>query len=81
MPSYPLVPLDFAQEARVTSKLRVDEMKKILSFALLLLGMAGSLMAQGPGFPGAPEIDPGSAVSALVLLSGSLLVLRARRKR
>jgi len=51
-------------------------MKKILGFAMLLLGMAGSLMA----FP-APEIDPGSGLSALALLSGGLLVLRAARKR
>jgi len=29
----------------------------------------------------APEINGGSAVSAVVLLSGGLLVLRARRKK
>jgi len=52
-----------------------DEMKKILGYALLLLGMAGSLSAFG-----VPEIDPGSGLSALALLSGGLLVLRARRK-
>jgi hypothetical protein len=53
-------------------------MKKILGFVMLLLGMAGSLMARpGP----APEIDPGSGLAALALLSGGLLVLRAARKR
>lgn len=51
-------------------------MKKALGFTLLLLGMAGSLVA----FP-VPEIDPGSGLSALVLLSGGLLVVRAARKR
>ncbi|HEY1756100.1 MAG TPA: hypothetical protein VGG72_11930 [Bryobacteraceae bacterium] len=30
---------------------------------------------------GAPEIDAGSAASALTLLSGSLLVLRSRRQK
>jgi hypothetical protein len=53
-------------------------MKKILGFALLFLAMAGSLLAQHEG---APEIDPGSCLSALALLSGGLLVLRTARKR
>jgi hypothetical protein len=51
-------------------------MKKVLGFGLLFLAMAGSLLA----IPG-PEIDPGSGLSALVLLSGGLLVLRSARKR
>lgn len=51
-------------------------MKKALGFLLLFVGMSGSLMARP-----APEIDPGSGVSALVLLSGALLVLRSARKR
>jgi hypothetical protein len=51
-------------------------MKSALGLTLLFVGMAGSLLA----IPG-PEIDPGSGLSALVLLSGGLLVLRAARKR
>ncbi len=45
---------------------------------LLLLGVAGVALATPVGF--APEIDPGSAVSALALVSGALLVIRNRRK-
>ena len=41
---------------------------------LLLLGMARLAPA-----PVTPEIDPGSGVSALLLLSGALLVVRSRR--
>jgi len=39
--------------------------------------------AGGPGGPpvGAPEVDPASAISALTLLAGSLVVLRSRRPR
>jgi hypothetical protein len=51
-------------------------MKKIIGFAMLFLAMAVSLMASP-----APEIDPGSGLSALALLSGGLLVLRAARIR
>jgi hypothetical protein len=53
-------------------------MKKIVGFALVFLGMTGSLMAQL--HPGAPEIDPGTGLTALALLSGGLLVLRARKR-
>jgi len=42
---------------------------------LLLIGISGAAMAST-----VPEIDGGSALSALALLSGGLLVLRARRK-
>jgi hypothetical protein len=57
-------------------------MKKILGFALLFIGMAGSMMGGGCVTDcGAPEIDPATGLSALVLLSGGLLVLRASRKR
>jgi hypothetical protein len=41
----------------------------------LLIGMAGFVQAAL-----LPEIDPGSGISALVLLSGAILVMRARRK-
>ena len=51
-------------------------MAKYIGFALLLIGTAGIAGAT----PVAPEIDPGSGMSALALLSGALLVIRARRK-
>jgi len=51
---------------------------KIIGVGLLLVGAASSVFAAAVA---APEIDGASAVSALVLLSGGLLVLRARRKK
>jgi hypothetical protein len=53
-------------------------MSKMIGFSLLLLGSASIAFA---GITVAPEIDGASAVSAVVLLSGGLLVLRARRRR
>lgn len=50
---------------------------RLLGLSLLLAGAAGSAFAN----VAAPEIDGGSAASALVLLSGGLLVLRTRRKK
>jgi hypothetical protein len=50
---------------------------KSLGVVLLLVGTVATLCAT----PAAPEIDAGSAVSALALLSGSLLMLKSRRKR
>jgi len=50
-------------------------MTKFVGFALLLIGTAGVA-----GAVPVPEIDPGSGMSALALLSGALLVIRARRK-
>jgi hypothetical protein len=52
-------------------------MAKYVGFALLLIGTAG--IAGATPAP-VPEIDPGSGMSALALLSGALLVFRARRK-
>ena len=51
---------------------------KILGIAMLLVGMASILSA---GTPTTPEISPGSAGSAIALLSGTLLVLKSRRKQ
>ena len=55
-------------------------MKKVttvLGVALLIAGSAGVAMA----YPvSAPEIDPGSAGSAIALVSGMLLLARGRRK-
>jgi len=52
-------------------------MKRIIGMAMLALGVAGYAFA---GFS-TPEIDASSAVAAVVLLSGGLLVLRSRRRR
>jgi hypothetical protein len=49
---------------------------KIAGMMLLLIGVSGFAVANG-----VPEIDPGSAAGALVLLSGALLVIRGRRNR
>jgi hypothetical protein len=51
---------------------------KVLGITLLLVGMAGILAADTPPVP---EIDPGSAGSAIALLSGALLVLKSRLKK
>jgi len=48
---------------------------KLLGMALMFVGVASFANATA-----VPEIDPGSAGSALALLSGALLVIRARRK-
>ena len=50
---------------------------KIIGMMLLLVGLAGLAMADAVL---APEIDPGSATTALALLSGAMLVIRGRRK-
>ena len=51
---------------------------------LLLAGMAGLLVAQncftGVNCASAPEIDGASASSALTLLGGAVLMIRARKK-
>lgn len=51
---------------------------KVLGTMLLLVGVAGLALAQPVP---TPEIDPGSAGTAVALLSGALLVIRARRKK
>ena len=53
-------------------------MLKLFGLSLLLVCSSSLAFA---GISVAPEIDSGSAASAIVLLSGGLLVLRARRKR
>ena len=47
---------------------------------LLLLFAGSASLALAVPLPG-PEIDPGSAVSALALLSGSVLIIRGSRKK
>jgi hypothetical protein len=44
-------------------------------------GQNGQNGQNGHNGAGAPEIDPGSAVGALALLSGGILVIRGRRKK
>ena len=53
-------------------------MTKVCGLGMLLLGAAGQMLA---GATVAPEIDPSSAVAAVTLLSGGLVVLRARRRK
>ncbi len=52
-------------------------MMKLIGMALLTVGAAAVAFASTSPVP---EIDPNSAVSALALVSGALLVLRGRRK-
>ena len=54
-------------------------MAKYAGLALLLIGTAGMAVAGAP--PSAPEIDPAMGIGALALLSGGLLVIRARQKK
>jgi len=51
-------------------------MIKAVGMVLLLAGMASFASANA-----VPEIGPGSAGSAIALLSGALLVYRGRRKQ
>lgn len=53
-------------------------MTKITGMLLLLIGIAG--LASGSPTP-VPEIDPVSGVSALALLSGTLVVMLRRRRK
>ena len=52
-------------------------MMRTVGMMLLLIGASGFAMAAVT----VPEIDPGSAGSALALLSGALLVVRGRSKK
>jgi len=54
---------------------------KVFGLMLLVIGMSGTATAAYWLTAVAPEIDSGSAAGALVLLSGSLLVVRSRRKK
>lgn len=50
---------------------------KIVGIMLLFVGTVATASAFAP----VPEIDASSTVSALALLSGSLLMLKSRRKK
>jgi hypothetical protein len=52
-------------------------MTKIAGMMLLLTGVAGFAMASAA----VPEIDPGTVAAPLALLSGAVLIIRARRKK
>lgn len=51
-------------------------MKTLFGYTLLMLGVASQAMAGN----NAPEIGASTAMGALTLVSGALLVLRSRRK-
>ena len=54
-------------------------MKKLLAVMFVIASASVSAMA---GFaPSVPEINPTTALGALTLLGGSILVLRARLKK
>ena len=50
-------------------------MQKVLGIMFLLIGVSGVAMASP-----VPEIGVGSAGSAIALLTGTLLVIRGRKK-
>jgi LPXTG-motif cell wall-anchored protein len=50
------------------------------SFGIALI-LAGVSQFASAGVFTAPELDPATGVSGLVLLSGALLILRARRRK
>jgi len=51
---------------------------KSIGLMMLLLGVAGTAMA---GAFAVPEIGSGSAIGAIALLSGALVVIRGRRRQ
>ena len=60
-------------------------MKKSLAILALLVGTAAMLPAdwdwdQDRDHRSAPEIDPGTAANAILLIGGGLMMLRARRR-
>ena len=54
-------------------------MLRLLGLTALLMGVAGFALAGAVSQ--SPEIDASTGVAALTLLSGGLLILRARRKK
>jgi hypothetical protein len=49
--------------------------------ALILAGGAHAVQAGGPPPSAVPELDPGAIASAMMLFTGGLLMLQARRKQ
>jgi len=57
-------------------------MKTIVGMMLVLVSMAGFAIAgEGYDVPVTPEINAGSAATAVTLLGGALLVVRSRIKK
>jgi len=54
---------------------------KSVGMVLLLAGLPSLVFGGFSTIPAAPEIGPGSAVGALALVSGALLIIRGRRRR
>jgi MYXO-CTERM domain-containing protein len=54
-----------------------NSMIRVVALSLFFLGAVGVAFA---GVPPTPEIDANSAVGAIALLGGAVLVLRARRR-
>ena len=54
-------------------------MTKLFGAVVLMMGVTG--LAFAGHLTSAPEIDATSAVGAVALLSGALLVIRARRRK
>lgn len=54
--------------------------RPLLLMALVVVGLSEIALAAPPP-PSAPEIDAGSLISAMTLLSGGLLVLTGRRRK
>jgi hypothetical protein len=53
-------------------------MRRIIGMALIMAATAAAALAGLA--PVGPEIDPGSAASALALLAGAALIIRGRRR-
>jgi hypothetical protein len=54
---------------------------KSLGMVVLLLGLSSYAFGVACASPGVPEIGATSAMTAVVLVSGALLVIRGRRRR
>jgi hypothetical protein len=54
------------------------ELSKVLGYLLIFAATTGVLSAS---ITAVPEIGPAGAIGAIAMLSGGLLILRARRKR
>jgi hypothetical protein len=54
-------------------------MSKLIGAAILMIGLSSAAMAVQVVV--APEIDPGSAMTGLAMLAGTLAIVRGRRVR
>lgn len=53
-------------------------MTRLIGWTILLMGVTGCALAGGTS--SSPEIDASSAVAAVALISGGMLVLKTRRR-